>query len=87
VGIVVSCREEYQVQAGTVVVKVDPRYYRPTEVDLLIGDATKAKEKLGWQAKYTLPELVKEMVESDIQLFRSELLLKEKGFGIRNQYE
>jgi GDPmannose 4,6-dehydratase len=87
VGIVVSCKEEYQVPAGTVVVKVDPRYYRPTEVDLLIGDATKAKEKLGWKAKYTLPELVKEMVDSDIQLFRSELLLKEKGFGIRNQYE
>jgi GDPmannose 4,6-dehydratase len=64
VGIVVSCTEEYQIPAGTVVVKVDPRYYRPTEVDLLIGDATKAKEKLGWQAKYTLPELVKEMVES-----------------------
>ncbi len=87
VGIVVSCKEEYQVPAGTVVVKVDPRYYRPTEVDLLIGDATKAKEKLGWKAKYTLPELVKEMVDSDIQLFRSELLLKEKGFGIKNQYE
>ncbi|MEJ7829253.1 MAG: GDP-mannose 4,6-dehydratase [Segetibacter sp.] len=87
VGIVVSCKEEYQVPAGTVVVKVDPRYYRPTEVDLLIGDATKAKEKLGWKAKYTLPELVKEMVDSDIQLFKSELLLKEKGFGIKNQYE
>ncbi len=87
VATLVSCREEYQVPAGTVVVKVDPRYYRPTEVDLLIGDATKAKEKLGWQARYTLPELVKEMVESDIQLFRSELLLKESGFDIKNQYE
>ncbi len=87
VAVIVSCREEYQIPAGTVVVKVDPRYYRPTEVELLIGDATKAKEKLGWQAKYTLPELVKEMVESDIQLFRSELLLKESGFDIKNQYE
>jgi GDPmannose 4,6-dehydratase len=87
VAVIVSCREEYQISAGTVVVKVDPRYYRPTEVELLIGDATKAKEKLGWQAKYTLPELVKEMVESDIQLFRSELLLKESGFDIKNQYE
>ena len=87
VGMVVSCREEYQIPAGMVVVKVDPRYYRPTEVELLIGDATKAKEKLGWQAKYTLPELVKEMVESDLQLFRSELLLKESGFDIKNQYE
>jgi GDPmannose 4,6-dehydratase len=87
VGVVVSCREEFQIPAGTVVVKVDPRYYRPTEVDLLIGDATKAKEKLGWQAKYTLPELVKEMVESDVQLFKSDLLLKESGFDIKNQYE
>lgn len=87
VALVASCREEYQIPAGTVVVKVDPRYYRPTEVELLIGDATKAKEKLGWQAKYTLPELVKEMVESDIQLFRSELLLRESGFDIKNQYE
>jgi GDPmannose 4,6-dehydratase len=87
VGVVVSCREEYQIRSGTVVVKVDPRYYRPTEVDLLIGDPTKAKQKLGWEAKYTLPELVKEMVESDVQLFRSDLLLKESGFDIKNQYE
>lgn len=87
VGVVVSCRDEFQLPAGTVVVKVDPRYYRPTEVELLIGDATKAKEKLGWQAKYTLPELVSEMVEADVQLFRSNLLLKESGFDIKNQYE
>jgi GDPmannose 4,6-dehydratase len=87
VGVVVSCREEFQIPAGTVVVKVDPRYYRPTEVELLIGDPTKAQEKLGWKAKYTLPELVKEMVDSDVQLFRSDLLLKESGFEIKNQYE
>jgi GDPmannose 4,6-dehydratase len=87
VGVVVSCRDEFQLAPGTVVVKVDPRYYRPTEVELLIGDATKAKEKLGWVAQYTLPELVKEMVESDVQLFRSDLLLKESGFDIKNQFE
>ena len=68
-------------------VKIDPRYYRPTEVELLIGDATKAKEKLGWTPKYTLPELVKEMVHSDLELFRRNLLLKESGFAIKHQYE
>jgi GDPmannose 4,6-dehydratase len=87
VGVVVSCNQEYQVPVGTTVVKVDPRYFRPTEVDLLIGDPTKSKEKLGWEPKYTLPELVKEMVEADLQLFRSDLILKESGFDIKNQYE
>ena len=85
--IVKSCNGEYQVAEGTTVVKVDSRYFRPTEVDLLIGDATKAKEKLGWQPRYTLAEMAKEMVESDLELFKSELLLKESGFNIMNQYE
>jgi GDPmannose 4,6-dehydratase len=85
--VVVACRDSYQIAPGTTVLKVDPRYYRPTEVDLLIGDPTKSKEKLGWSAKYTLPELVKEMVDCDLQLFRSELMLKESGFEIKNQYE
>ncbi|TDH23330.1 GDP-mannose 4,6-dehydratase [Segetibacter sp. 3557_3] len=87
IGVVKSCRSEYQIAEGTVVVKVDPRYFRPTEVELLIGDGTKAKEKLGWTPKYSLAELVQEMVEADIQLFRSEVLLKESGFVIKNQYE
>ena len=85
--VVVACRDSYQIKSGTTVLKVDPRYYRPTEVDLLIGDPTKSREKLGWTAKYTLPELVKEMVEADLNLFRSELVLKESGFDIKNQYE
>lgn len=59
----------YDLKEGQVVVKVDPTYYRPTEVDLLIGDPTKAKTKLGWKPKYDLPALVKEMVASDIALF------------------
>ena len=66
---------------------VDSKYYRPTEVDLLIGDATKAQEKLGWKPVYDLPMLVKEMVNADVQLFRKERILKESGFDIRNQYE
>ena len=75
------------VKPGSVVVKIDPRYYRPTEVELLIGNASKAKEKLGWIPKYSLPELVKEMVQSDLELFKSNLLLKESGFTIKHQYE
>ena len=66
---------------------VDPKYFRPTEVDLLIGDATKAREKLGWKPKYDLPALVKEMVHADLELFRKEKVLKESGFYIKNQYE
>ena len=82
-----STHPDYQVKIGKEVVAVDPRYYRPTEVDLLIGDPTKAQTKLGWTPKYDLPMLVKEMVEADIELFRKEKLLKESGFAIRNQYE
>jgi len=67
-GMVVSAANaEYQFKAGQVVVKVDPRYFRPTEVDLLIGDAAKAKRLLGWEPVYTLEEMVKEMVESDLK--------------------
>lgn len=67
-GLVKSCSNDaYQLPAGKVVVAVDPEYFRPTEVELLIGDATKAKEKLGWQPKYNLAALVKEMVAADIQ--------------------
>lgn len=66
--------EEYvRVDTGKVVVKIDPKYYRPTEVELLLGDATKAKEKLGWVSKIKFKELVKEMVESDMKLVESEV--------------
>ena len=58
---------------------VDPKYFRPTEVDLLIGDATKARKKLGWAPKYDLPALVKEMVAADIDLFRKENCLRNPG--------
>ena len=72
---------------GKEVVFVDPNYFRPTEVDLLIGDATKANTKLGWTPKYTLAEMVKEMVAADIELFRKNKLLKEAGFDILHQHE
>ena len=67
-GSVAACNNKaYQMQIGREVVAVDPDYFRPTEVDLLIGDATKAKEKLGWEPTCTLSELVKEMVLSDLK--------------------
>jgi GDPmannose 4,6-dehydratase len=59
----------YQLPIGTIVVRVDPQYYRPTEVDLLIGDPKKSKTKLGWEPKYDLAGLVKEMVESDLKWY------------------
>ena len=76
-----------KVAVGDVVVEIDERYFRPTEVDLLLGDPTKAQQKLGWKAKYTLDELAKEMVEADIEHFRKDLLLKESGYRTLNQYE
>jgi GDPmannose 4,6-dehydratase len=85
---VVSCSHpEYQLPEGKEVVAVDPKYYRPTEVDLLIGDPSKAMNKLGWKPKYDLPALVAEMVGADLELFRREKLLKDSGYSIRNQYE
>jgi GDPmannose 4,6-dehydratase len=86
-GIVTSCKGKYQIPEGTVVVRVDPRYYRPTEVDLLIGDASKARTKLGWTPKYSLQEMVREMVASDISIFEAQQMLKEKGFGTNNEFE
>ena len=69
---VVSCNDEnYQLEVGKEVLYVDPQYFRPTEVDVLIGDPSKAKEKLGWNTKYDLKALVKDMMESDLKLFNS----------------
>ena len=76
---VVKNTGEYNLEEGKVVVKVDPKYYRPTEVDLLIGDPTKAMTKLGWKPKYDLAALVKEMVASDVSLFKKELYIKQSG--------
>jgi GDPmannose 4,6-dehydratase len=72
---------------GYEVIAIDPRYFRPAEVDLLVGDATKAKEKLGWVAKHSLEELVKEMVRADLRLFQREEYLKKGGFNIQSQFE
>jgi GDPmannose 4,6-dehydratase len=70
-----------------IVVKVDPRYYRPTEVDLLIGDSTKARERLGWTPEYDLDGLISDMVSSDLLLMKRESYLREGGFRIFNYFE
>jgi len=75
--VVSTVNPEFSFQVGQTVVRIDPAYFRPTEVDLLIGDNTKAKTKLGWSPKYTLEMLVKEMVEADIEIFRKEKYFKE----------
>ena len=69
------------------IVEVDPQYFRPTEVDLLIGDASKAKEKLGWSPKYNLDTLIEDMIFSDIKLFKKENYLKKGGFTLLNYFE
>lgn len=84
---VVKCSGKYKLSEGQVVVRVDSRYYRPTEVELLIGDSSKARNLLGWEPKYTLAEMVKEMVAYDLDLFTKEKVLREQGFKVRNEYE
>lgn len=72
---------------GQTVVKVDPKYFRPTEVDLLLGDPTKSKTQLGWEPKYDLPALVKDMVISDLHLMKKDEHLKQGGFNTLNYFE
>ena len=85
---VVACKNpEYQVATGSVVCRVDPAYFRPTEVELLIGDPTKCKEKLNWQPKYDLPALVKDMMTADVDLFKREAYLLKGGHKVSWQHE
>ncbi len=82
IGSIASVSGDFPLAVGADVVSVDPRYFRPTEVDLLLGDPTKAKEKLGWSARATLAEMCAEMVRSDVELFRRDELLKAAGFAV-----
>lgn len=87
-GYVVSCdNTEFQIQEGTCVVEVDPRYFRPTEVELLIGDPTKAQEKLNWKPKYDLNTLIDDMMENDIKGMRKEKYLQDGGYQTMNYFE
>lgn len=72
---------------GQIVVAVDPRYFRPTEVDLLLGNPTKAEQKLGWSREYDLEHLVNDMMESDLKLMTKDVYLKEGGYKIMSYFE
>jgi GDPmannose 4,6-dehydratase len=72
---------------GQVVVRIDPRYYRPTEVETLLGDPTKAREKLGWSPRTTFEEMVAEMVRCDLEEARRDELCHRKGFKVFNYHE
>jgi len=78
---------DLNLKLGTTVVRVDPKYFRPTEVDLLLGDPTKSKTQLGWEPKYDLPLLVKDMIQSDLQLMKKQEHLKSGGFSTLNSFE
>ena len=87
-GYIVACNNpEFQVQIGKEVVCVDKNYFRPTEVDLLIGDPTKAQTQLNWKLKYDLKGLVKDMIASDLKLFQRDKFLQEGGHKVMNYYE
>jgi len=86
--VVASCSNPtYQLEIGREVLSIDPKYFRPTEVDLLIGDATKAKEKLGWIPEIELEVLVNDMMMSDLKLMTKEKYLVEGGYKINNYFE
>ena len=88
VAFIESCsNKNYDLEIGKEVLAIDPKYFRPTEVDLLIGDPTKAKEKLGWVPEITLEQLVEDMMQSDIKLFKRDKYLKEGGHQTLNYFE
>ena len=79
--------KDFELDIGKEVLSVDPKYFRPTEVDLLIGDPSKAKNKLGWVPEYDLASLVKDMMESDVSLMKKDVILLKAGHKILNQAE
>ena len=85
---IVSCsKAEFQIEIGKEILSIDPKYFRPTEVDLLIGDASKANNKLGWEPHIQLNELVDDMMSSDINLFKKDKFLIDSGYKTLNYYE
>jgi GDPmannose 4,6-dehydratase len=85
---IVSCSDEkYQLVIGKEVLSVDPKYFRPTEVDLLIGDPSKANTKLGWTPEYDLQNLINDMMEHDLKLMKKEQFLKDNGYKTLNYFE
>ncbi len=87
-GIVLNCSNpKYQVPSGTEIISIDPRYFRPTEVDILKGNPEKARKELGWVPEYTLKEMIQEMVQSDLSLVERDKYLKDGGYRIMNYFE
>ncbi len=86
-GVIKSCNGDYKLEKGKVVVEVDSNYFRPTEVDLLLGDSTKARQKLGWKPKYDLDSLIKDMMQSDIKLMQKDKFLQDNGYKILRYFE
>jgi GDPmannose 4,6-dehydratase len=83
-----SCNNDnYKLDRGKIVLSIDSKYFRPTEVDLLKGDSSKAKEKLGWEPLISLEELIIDMMDSDIKLMQKENYLKKGGFKTLNYFE
>jgi GDPmannose 4,6-dehydratase len=83
-----SCANpQYKLEIGKEILSIDEKYFRPTEVDLLIGDPSKAKNKLGWEPKITLEELVDDMMSSDLELFKKDTYLRDGGYNTLNYYE
>ena len=89
IGIVGSAKNpgDHCLKVGDVVVEVDPRYFRPTEVDFLLGDASKAKKKLGWEPKISFHQMVSDMVRHDLKESRKDDLCRQQGFRVNNYYE
>jgi len=86
--VVVRCNNpDYNVAEGTIVVEIDPTYFRPTEVELLIGDPTKSQQKLGWTPTYDLPALVHDMMQADLNLFKRDAYLMKGGHKVFNYHE
>jgi GDPmannose 4,6-dehydratase len=78
---------DHKVTAGQVIVKVDPRYFRPTEVESLLGNPTKAKEKLGWTPKTSFKQMVTEMIQTDLEEAKRDSLCQDQGFQTYNYHE
>lgn len=86
-GYIKACHGNFKLKVGSEVASVDPRYFRPTEVDLLIGDASKARERLGWVPEYDLQALVQDMVQSDLKLMQKDKYLQDGGYRILSYFE
>ena len=85
---VTNCKnKKYQLEIGKEILCIDSKYFRPTEVDLLVGDPTKAKTKLGWELEYDLPALVEDMMQSDLKLMTKDQYLRDGGYETLNYFE